>query len=327
MPQGKERAAATLVELHGYGIELSGSVVELVCCGTDKCQSHQMSSATFTAVLPFRHGEDNRSQALEENATREGQRLRNHIGARHSPCRRTSSYCGRGDGRAYQPSAVGNGEKARFRQSRADHQAYVVRHRSVATPDRKAVFINVPFDTAYEPLFITLVGMLVFLGQEPHCVLEVRERGEGRLARIIELIRTCRMSIHDLSRVGLPARFNMPFELGLACTVKDSDPAKYEIFVLDSRPYRLDRLLSDYKGRDPLIYDGTCTGMVTCLLDTFDTPVGTAAEFRGAAGVLRKSAKVIKHQLASSSVFRPSLFRHLVAAATKIGRSRGFIAG
>lgn len=202
-----------------------------------------------------------------------------------------------------------------------------MRYRSVAAPDRKAVFINAPFDTAYEPLFITLVGMLVFLGQEPHCVLEVREKGEGRLARIIELIRNCRMSIHDLSRVGLPTRFNMPFELGLACTIKDSDPTKYEIFVLDSRPYRLDRVLSDYKGRDPLIHGGTCAGMVTCLLDTFETTVGTAAEFRRAASVLRKTAKVIKQQLASSSIFRPSLFRHLVAAATKIGRNRGFIAG
>jgi len=202
-----------------------------------------------------------------------------------------------------------------------------VRYRSVAAPDRKAVFINAPFDTAYEPLFITLVGMLVFLGQEPHCVLEVREKGEGRLARIIELIRNCRMSIHDLSRVGLPARFNMPFELGLACTIKDSDPDKYEIFVLDSRPYRLDRVLSDYKGRDPLIHGGTCAGMVTCLLDTFETTVGMAAEFRRAASVLRRSAKIIKQQLASSSIFRPSLFRHLVAAATKIGRNRRFIVG
>jgi len=168
--------------------------------------------------------------------------------------------------------------------------------------------------------------MLIFLGQEPHCVLEVREKGEGRLARIIELIRNCRMSIHDLSRVGVPARFNVSFELGLACTIKDSDPAKYEIFVLDSKPYRLDRVLSDYKGRDPLIHNGTCTGMVTCLLDTFETSVGTGAEFRRAAGVLRKSAKVIKQQLETPSIFRPSLFRHLVAAATKIGRDRGFIA-
>ena len=196
----------------------------------------------------------------------------------------------------------------------------------MVAPAPKAVFINAPFDPGYEPLFLTLVGTLVFLGQEPHCVLEIRERGDGRLARIIALMRACRMSIHDLSRVGLPSRFNMPFELGLACAIKDANPTKYDIFVLDSKAYRIDRTLSDYKGRDPLIHGGTCDGMVACLLDTFESRVGTPAEFRQAARVLRQSAALMKQQLASASLYRPSLFRLLVAAATKIGRNRGFIA-
>lgn len=194
-------------------------------------------------------------------------------------------------------------------------------------PAPKGVFINAPFDSAYEPLFVTVVGTLVFLGQEPHCVLEIRERGDGRLARIIALMRECRMSIHDLSRVGTPSRFNMPFELGLACAIKDDAPTKYDVFVLDSTAYRIDRILSDYKGRDPLIHGGTCNGMVACLLDTFESHAGTPAEFRQAARVLRQSAALIKRQLGSTSLFRPSLFRLLVAAGTKIGRSRGFIAG
>jgi hypothetical protein len=78
----------------------------------------------------------------------------------------------------------------------------------------KAVFINVPFDSSYERLFVTLIGTLVFLGQEPHCVLEVREKGDGRLLRIMELMRTCRMSIHDLSRTGTPVRFKCLSSLG-----------------------------------------------------------------------------------------------------------------
>lgn len=196
----------------------------------------------------------------------------------------------------------------------------------MVVPDAKGVFINAPFDPAYEPLFVTLVGTLVLLGQEPHCVLEVQERGDGRLARIIALMRACRMSIHDLSRTGIPVRFNMPFELGLACAIKDANPGLYDIFVLDSKPYRIDRALSDYKGRDPLIHGGTCDGMVACLLDTFESRIGTPAEFRRAARVLRKSANLFKQQLASASLFRPSLFRLLVAAATKIGHDWGLIA-
>lgn len=193
-------------------------------------------------------------------------------------------------------------------------------------PDPKAVFVNVPFDAAYEPLFVTLVGTLVFLGQKPHCVLEVREKGDGRLIRILDLMRTCRMSVHDLSRTGTPVRFNMPFELGLACALKLQHPTDYEVFVLDAIPYRIDRTLSDYKGRDPLMHGGTCNGMLTGLLDTFQTDIHDAArEFRRAALVLRKSAALMKHQVNSASMFRPLLFRLLVAAATRIAIERSFI--
>jgi hypothetical protein len=196
----------------------------------------------------------------------------------------------------------------------------------VPAPQPKGVFVNAPFDGGYEPLFVTLVGTLVFLGQEPHCVLEVREKGDGRLARIVELMRACRMSIHDVSRTGAPVRFNMPFELGLACAIKLAQPTEYEVFVLDSKPYRIDRTLSDYKGRDPLIHGGTSDGMVACLLDTFDANVASSLEFRSTAKVLRKSSEVMKQQLGSPSLFRPSLFRLLVAAASEIARDRGFIA-
>jgi hypothetical protein len=196
----------------------------------------------------------------------------------------------------------------------------------MAPPNARHVFINAPFDASYEPLFVTLLGTLVFLGQEPHCVLEVREKGDGRLQRIVDLIRTCRLSIHDLSRVGQPVRFNMPFELGLACSLKVGNPAAYEVLVLESVNYRLDRTLSDYKGRDPLIHHGTSDGMVACLLDTFQTDISDApSEFRSAARLLRRSAAVLKHDLRTDSVFRPSLFRRLVAAAVEIATERGFI--
>ncbi|MEA2327635.1 MAG: hypothetical protein QOE68_2594, partial [Thermoanaerobaculia bacterium] len=86
--------------------------------------------------------------------------------------------------------------------------------------------------------------MLVFLGQKPRCVLEIREQGDGRLARILDLIRACRISVHDLSRVSTPVRFNMPFELGIACALKLLHPLEYEVLVLDTTPYRLDKTLS-----------------------------------------------------------------------------------
>src|SRR5881275_2574053 len=165
----------------------------------------------------------------------------------------------------------------------------------MARPAPTDVFINFPFDPSYEALFVTLVGTLVFVGQEPHCVLEVREKGDGRLKRIVELMRKCRLSIHELSRVGTPVRFNMPYELGLASAVKISSRYQYEIFVLEAKDFRLDLTLSDYKGRDPLIHHGTCDGMIACLLDTFATDIDDAPQkFRSAARLLRRSAKLMK---------------------------------
>jgi hypothetical protein len=84
--------------------------------------------------------------------------------------------------------------------------------------DPKSVFLNVPYDDEYQSFFVTLVATLVLLGQTPRCVLEIQETGAGRLARIFDLLRSCGVSIHDLCRVGTPVRFNMPFELGMACT-------------------------------------------------------------------------------------------------------------
>jgi hypothetical protein len=189
----------------------------------------------------------------------------------------------------------------------------------------RSVFINAPFDLQYEPLFVTLVGSLVFVGQLPHSVLEVREAGQGRLARILELIGSCRMSFHDVSRVGTPVRFNMPFELGLACAINLTS-GNHDVFVLDSQPFRMDRSLSDYKGRDPLIHHDRCDDLVGVVLDVFDAPSRAAvADLRKATRTLRQVARELKHEFRSPTVFRPAVFRSLVSAATKIAAARGFI--
>ncbi|HEV7426305.1 MAG TPA: hypothetical protein VGQ46_08045 [Thermoanaerobaculia bacterium] len=196
----------------------------------------------------------------------------------------------------------------------------------MSTPDPEGVFINAPFDATYERLFIALVGMLVFLGQKPRCVLEIREQGDGRLARILELVRACRISVHDLSRVSTPVRFNMPFELGIACALKLLHPTDYEVFVLDATPYRLDKTLSDYKGRDPLIHHGTLDGLMACLLDAFAQPnAPPARDVRTALAVLSRAAKQLKSDVRSDSLFRASLFRSLVAAARGIAIDFDFI--
>jgi len=57
--------------------------------------------------------------------------------------------------------------------------------------DRKSVFLNVPFDKGYGPLFVALIAGLAGLGRKPRCVLEVPSGGRNRLDRIFGLIASC----------------------------------------------------------------------------------------------------------------------------------------
>lgn len=74
----------------------------------------------------------------------------------------------------------------------------------------KSVFLNIPYDAAFEDLFLAYIVGLTQLGLRINIALAVPN--QGRLETIIELIERSDFSIHDLSRVelyhGLP-RFNM----------------------------------------------------------------------------------------------------------------------
>jgi len=108
------------------------------------------------------------------------------------------------------------------------------------------------------PLWIfiwpTLPGSLPD-GLVPSATLEV-PGGLRRLDRIQRLVRSCRYSFHDLSRVEIdpkrPAtpRFNMPFELGLAVMWADIRPGNHTWFLFESKARRLEKSLSDIKGSD-----------------------------------------------------------------------------
>jgi hypothetical protein len=125
---------------------------------------------------------------------------------------------------------------------------------------------------------------------------------------------------------GLSGTFQYAIRARTSCALKIADPKAYEILVLESEPYRIDRTLSDYKGRDPLIHHGTCDGMLACLLDAFVPGIPDAAvEFRSAARELRRSAGVMKRNMNTASLFRPALFRLLFFSATEIANERGFI--
>lgn len=194
------------------------------------------------------------------------------------------------------------------------------------TRDPRGVFLNVPFDSAYEPTFIGLVAALVYLGMRPTTVLQLGSDGSARLDRLLEQIRCSGFSVHDLSRVrlsgqgrGAVPRFNMPFELGLAVGVARllRTNSAHVFALLEARPYRLQRSLSDMNGFDPMIHNGSRAGAVRCMFEIFAGARPT--DLQSALRLARRLTRVLKqlkrdHRV--RSVFSRVLFNELFAAAT-----------
>ncbi|KQT43052.1 hypothetical protein ASG43_16130 [Aureimonas sp. Leaf454] len=122
----------------------------------------------------------------------------------------------------------------------------------------ECVFINCPFDKEYAPLLQAMLFCVIYLGFRPRLATERSDAAENRLAKICELIKASKYSIHDLSRCqalqeGEHYRLNMPFELGIdyGCRQFDGgDRSDKKILVLEEKPYRYQISLSDMAGSD-----------------------------------------------------------------------------
>ena len=101
----------------------------------------------------------------------------------------------------------------RRRQSEPDY-------RRVATSDFGKSVSSIVLHEWYWAIFEAIVFTIVACGFKPRCSLENLDSGALRIEKLRQLIASCRLGIHDLSRVELDPpnrlpRFNMPFELGL----------------------------------------------------------------------------------------------------------------
>jgi hypothetical protein len=139
---------------------------------------------------------------------------------------------------------------------------------------RSDVFLNIPYDQRFADLFLAYIAGLSAFGLHPHTALEV-PGGERRLDRIFELMRRCRYSVHDLSRVevargiGPSPRFNMPFELGLAVAWHRIKPRNHTWYVFEAKPHRIEKTLSDLDGTDVYIHRGRPAGVFSELTNAF----------------------------------------------------------
>ena len=143
---------------------------------------------------------------------------------------------------------------------------------------------------------------------------------------MLALLRECGLSIHDLSRVGLPVRFNMPFELGLACAIAQRG-GNHKYLLLERVRYRLDRTLSDLKGRDPYIHGGSVRGMLSCLLEALGPPSGCPAieQILNVERDLWSFACDRRKVHRRSTVFNRRLFQEITSHAVELAEQAGMI--
>ncbi|MBV8630666.1 MAG: hypothetical protein JOZ83_07065 [Silvibacterium sp.] len=136
----------------------------------------------------------------------------------------------------------------------------------------QSVFINCPFDPAYEDLLHAIVLTTVSLGFVPRCALESGD-SDYRFPHILDLLATSKYSIHDLSRFtgegpANLSRMNMPLELGVAIGLKQSQSRRkrrWAVMVpeLPANPgsnpnaHEYQRYISDLAGKDPLRHEQT----------------------------------------------------------------------
>jgi hypothetical protein len=144
------------------------------------------------------------------------------------------------------------------------------------------VFINCPFDPDYASLLRPLLFTVISLGFNPRIASERSDSVENRIDKIIGLIRESRFSIHDISRlrakkVGEFARFNLPFELGLAHASRVFARARKQpklCLVLERTRHDFRRALSDLGGSDIKGHGNKPAELVRCVRDWFVETVG-----------------------------------------------------
>jgi hypothetical protein len=121
-----------------------------------------------------------------------------------------------------------------------------------------SVFINCPLDEDYKSLLHPMLFTLVYAGLVPRLASEKSDSLEQRIEKILRLIKACKYSIHDLSRLKAEKakeffRLNMPFELGIdyGCRrISNNHLRTKRSLILETKRYEIQKALSDLNGVD-----------------------------------------------------------------------------
>jgi hypothetical protein len=188
---------------------------------------------------------------------------------------------------------------------------------------RASVFLNIPYDAAFENLLLAYIAAISAFGFAPRATLEI-PFSERRLERILRLISESKYSIHDLSRVQLDRtrprtpRFNMPFELGLTVAIERTAVPDHDWVVCESQRHRLKKSLSDLDGTDPYIHGGTVQGVFRELCNVFvrSERQPTVRQMGQIYRLLRADFKDILRRAGAKDPFNARVFKDLCIAAS-----------
>jgi hypothetical protein len=189
--------------------------------------------------------------------------------------------------------------------------------------DKDSVFLNIPYDAAFERLFLAYIAAISAFGFTPRATLEI-PFGERRLERILALIFESRYSIHDLSRVQVDRRapctprFNMPFELGLTVALSRSGHPDHSWVVCESMAHRIKKSLSDLDGTDAYVHGGTIAGVFRELGNAFvgSARQPTAPEMATIYRRLRVQLPSILKSAGAKDAFNARVFKELSVLAS-----------
>lgn len=182
------------------------------------------------------------------------------------------------------------------------------------------VFLNIPYDEGFVDLYLAYLAGISSFGLTPRATIEI-PGGELRVERIFKLLAQCPWSIHDVSR--LEARFNMPFELGLAVAwAKLEKPSEHLWFVFAGGSARTRRAFSDLLGSDSYFHRSRPSGVLRELCNAFvrterRPTIGQMTQiFRD----LKKALPAIMAAAGAKSPFTARVFSELRLLAAELTR-------
>ena len=116
----------------------------------------------------------------------------------------------------------------------------------------------------------------------------------------------------------------MPFELGLACAIKEQSES-HDFLILEKKPHRLHRHLSDVGGIDPKIHRGTARGAICAVLEVLERPEGNppVAQVMRLHRRMMRVLPALKAQHGNPDLFSPRVYGELTASGWLAARQMG----